>query len=185
MKKYLLLIVSFIIMIPVIATHQRAAEITFKHISALTYEITIITYTYTPSPADRPTLDIYWGDEGVGEGPTTIYRTQKINLPDNISKNVYEGSRHTYPGPSSYIIAFEDPNRNFGVVNIPNSVNVPMFVETMLVINSFLGVNNSPVLLNPPVDLGCVEKPYVHNPGAYDIDGDSQMCTRCSWCIVG
>ena len=36
-----------------------------------------------------------------------------------------------------------------------------------------LGPNNSPVLLNPPIDNGCIHVPFYHNPGAYDVDGDS------------
>jgi hypothetical protein len=48
-----------------------------------------------------------------------------------------------------------------------------MYVQTILVINPFLGYNNSPVLLNPPVDVGCVDQIFVHNPGTYDVDGDS------------
>lgn len=159
------------------ATHQRAAEITYRHISGLTYEVKIITYTYTPSPADRPFLDVYWGDGS----SSSLVRTQKLSLPDNISKNVYEykpeagatTNRHTYSSPGTYVLYLEDPNRNYGVVNIPNSVNVPMFVQTELIINPFLGYNNSPVLLNPPVDVGCVNEIFIHNAGAYDIDGDS------------
>jgi gliding motility-associated-like protein len=34
-------------------------------------------------------------------------------------------------------------------------------------------VNNSPVLTIPPVDNGAVNVRYIHNPGAYDPDGDS------------
>jgi gliding motility-associated-like protein len=159
------------------STHQRAAEITYRHVSGLTYEAKIITYTYTPSPADRPTLDINWGD-GTS---STLIRTEKINLPDNVSKNVYEyrpemgatTNRHTYSSPGTYVLYMEDPNRNYGVVNIPNSVNVPMYVESVLVINPFLGFNNSPVLLNSPIDVGCVNQLFIHNPGAYDVDGDS------------
>jgi hypothetical protein len=159
------------------ATHQRAAEIMYRHISGLTYEVKIVTYTYSPSFADRPTLDVNWGDGS----SSTLVRTQKVSLPDNITRNVYEykpdiganTNRHTYSSPGSYLLSMEDPNRNLGVVNIPNSVNVPMYVETLLIINPFLGYNNSPVLLNPPVDLGCVNQVFVHNPGAYDIDGDS------------
>jgi gliding motility-associated-like protein len=67
----------------------------------------------------------------------------------------------------------EDANRNYGVVNVPNSVMVPMHIETELVINPFLGYNNSVQLLNAPVDKGCVGKLYLHNPSAYDPDGDS------------
>jgi len=159
------------------ATHQRAAEMTYRHISGLTYEAKIITYTYSPSPADRPTLDIFWGD-GTS---STLVRTQKNALADNITRNVYEykpeigaiTNRHTYSSPGTYTLYMEDPNRNYGVVNIPNSVNVPMYVQTVMVINPFLGYNNSPILLNPPIDIGCVSQLFIHNPGAYDIDGDS------------
>jgi len=159
------------------ATHQRAAEITYKHIEGLTYEVKIITYTYTPSPADRPELTIDWGD-GTS---SVLQRTEKINLPENISLNVYEyrpdqgatTNRHTYSSQGTYILSLEDPNRNFGIVNIPNSVNVPMYVQSELVVNPFLGFNNSPVLLNPPIDVGCQGETYYHNPGAFDIDGDS------------
>lgn len=159
------------------ATHQRAAEITYRHVSGLTYEVKIITYTYTPSPADRPELTIGWGDGS----SSVLQRTRKVNLPDNISLNEYEyapelganTNRHTYSSPGTYLLTMEDPNRNYGVVNIPNSVNVPMFVQTELIINPFLGFNNSPVLLNPPIDVGCVGQIFIHNPGAYDIDGDS------------
>jgi hypothetical protein len=28
-------------------------------------------------------------------------------------------------------------------------------------------------LLNPPIDNACLNYPFIHNPGAYDIDGDS------------
>jgi gliding motility-associated-like protein len=159
------------------ATHQRAAEITYRHISGLTFEVKIITYTYTPSPADRPELTINWGDGTF----SVLLRTQKVNLPDNVSLNVYEykpeagaiTNRHTYSSPGTYTLWMEDPNRNYGVVNIPNSVNVPMYVESELVINPFLGYNNSPVLLNPPIDIGCVSRTFIHNPGAFDLDGDS------------
>lgn len=159
------------------ATHQRAAEITFRHISGLTYEAKIITYTYSPSLADRPELDIFWGDGTY----STLKRTQLTLLPDNITLNIYDykpedgaiTNRHTYSSPGTYILYMEDPNRNYGVLNIPNSVNVPMYVETQLVINPFLGYNDSPTLLNPPIDIGCVNQVFIHNPGAYDINGDS------------
>lgn len=152
------------------ATHQRAAEITYRWLQGLTYEVTITMYTYTPSPADdvRVTLPILWGDNSQNEIPRITFRA----LPDNYTLNVYQ-MNHTFPGPGSYVISVEDPNRNFGVVNIPNSVNVPIYVESLLVINPFLGENNSVQLLNAPVDQGCVGRTYYHNPSAFDPDGDS------------
>ncbi len=153
-----------------VATHQRAAEITYKHISGLTYEFTITMYTRTSSPADdtRTTMPIIWGDNTSEEIPRIIF----TDWGDDISYNVYVG-RHTFPGQGTYIISVEDPNRNNGVVNIPNSVNVPIYVESKLLINPFLGYNNSVQLLNPPIDKACVGKLFIHNPAAYDPDGDS------------
>ncbi len=154
----------------VFATHQRAAEITFRHLSLNTYEITLISYTFTPSPANayRDYLTINWGDGTSSE----IERKVQTSLPDDITYNKYVGW-HEFPGPSTFTISCEDPNRNGGIMNIPNSINTPLYIYTELTISPFLGYNNSPVLLIPPVDNGCVDQPFFHNPGAYDADGDS------------
>jgi len=150
------------------ATHQRAGYITYRHISGMTYEATIVTYTYTPSPADRPKLEVSWGDGSTVE----IDRTEKVDLPNDISRNTYIGT-HTYTSPSTYTISVEDKNRNGGILNIPNSVNIAFYIETTLIINPFLGENSSPCILNPPIDNACVNQPFIYNPSAYDTDGDS------------
>lgn len=171
MEKLTLVAILFLKCFFVFATHERAAEITYRRISnnTLEYEIKLITYTYTPSPADRPQLEIVWGD-GTS---SMVQRTSKINLPGNVSRNEYI-TTHIFPGDGSYKISMEDPNRNYGVINIPNSVNIPIYVETLLIISPFINPkNNSPVLLNPPLDMGCVGTPFIHNPIAYDPDGDS------------
>ncbi len=153
------------------ATHQRAAEITFRHIKDLTYEITLVSYTFTPSPANayRDYLTIRWGDNTSSD----ISRDSISYMPDDITFNRYTG-RHEFPGPAKYVISCEDPNRNGGIVNIPNSINTPLYIYSELTISPFLnGYDNSPVLLMPPVDNGCVNQVFYHNPGAYDPDGDS------------
>jgi len=165
-----LLIIAFLGLTELFATHQRAAEITYKWLFGFTYEITITMYTYTPSPADddRTFLPIKFGDNSIGDIPRIVF----TNQPDNYTLNIYRMD-HTFPAAGNYTLSVEDPNRNFGVVNIPNSVNVPIYVESELIINPFLGNNNSVQLLNPPIDQGCVGKLYLHNPSAYDPDGDS------------
>ena len=40
------------------ATHNRAGEITYRHLTGSTYEITITTYTKSTVVADRPFLNI-------------------------------------------------------------------------------------------------------------------------------
>ena len=168
MKKWMLYLALCMLSLTAWATHQRAGEITYEHLSGLTYRFTIITYTYTPSAADRPQIEVFWGDGN----SSVVDRYQKINMDNDISRNIYI-TEHTYPSTGTYHVTFEDPNRNNGIVNIPNSVSIPFFLETILVINPFLGANSSPQLLNPPIDNGCTNTPYYHNPGAYDPDGDS------------
>ncbi len=155
----------------VFATHQRAAEITFRHLTEYTYEITITSYTFTPSPANayRDYLLVNWGDNT----STEIRRVAMTNLPDDITYNKYVGE-HDFHGSATYTISVEDPNRNGGILNIPNSINTPLFIYSELTISPFIGgYDNSPVLLMPPVDNGCVNQVFYHNPGAYDADGDS------------
>ncbi|MDR3048044.1 MAG: hypothetical protein LBU51_10655, partial [Bacteroidales bacterium] len=168
MRKYLLVLLILVCCSAGYATHQRAGEITYVHQDGLSYLFTITTYTYTNSPADRPEIDVYWGDGSF----STIERSVSTELGNEIKLNQYVMA-HTFPAQGTYHITFEDPNRNAGIVNIPNSVNIPFFLETILVIHPFLGANSSPQLLTRPVDNGCTHVPYYHNPGAYDPDGDS------------
>ena len=171
MRKFLLIIgFLFCFVFTAKATHQRAAEITYTWLGGNAYEFTLTCYTYTPSPAglQRDSLLVQWGD-GMEE---YIPRVVLQDLGEDYTLNVYK-QIHNYSTSGTYTISMEDANRNFGVVNVPNSVMVPMHIETELVINPFLGNNNSVQLLNAPVDRGCVGKLYLHNPSAYDPDGDS------------
>lgn len=154
----------------VMATHNRAGEITYQQIGDLSYRVTVITYTSTgPGPvADRPKLLVQFGDGKSADVP----RIEEVFLPDYYKRNKYVWE-HTYPGPGTYQIVVEDPNRNEGVRNIPNSVNTVFSIKTILVINPQIGYNNTPVLLNPPVDKAALGYTFIHNPAAFDPDGDS------------
>ncbi|MBQ8957922.1 MAG: gliding motility-associated C-terminal domain-containing protein [Bacteroidales bacterium] len=171
MKRKLLLILGllFCFVFTARATHQRAAEITYTWLGGNVYEFTLTTYNVPNAAWDqRDSLYVKWGD-GAEE---YIPRINWQNLGDDCVVNHYQAI-HTYSSSGTYSISMEDANRNYGVVNVPNSVMVPMYVETELVINPFLGYNNSVQLLNAPLDRGCVGKLFLHNPSAYDPDGDS------------
>ena len=172
------ILLLFLIVSSVHATHNRAGEITYTQISDLTFEVTVTTFTYTLSKADRPALDVEWGDNSI----TNVARVSETYLPNNYKKNVYI-SQHTYPGPGIYKIIVQDPNRNFGVENIPNSVNVVFSISTILIVNTSIGRNSTPVLLNPPYDKAALGQVFIHNPAAFDPDGDSlsyklTVCTK-------
>lgn len=160
------------------ATHNRAGEITYKQISELSYEITITTFTYVLSLADRPSLEVDWGDNT----QSIAQRVVKQELPNYYQRNVYKVT-HTFPGAGVYKIVVQDPNRNHGIENIPNSVNVVFSISTILLVNPSMGFNSTPVLLNPPYDKAALGHRFIHNPGAFDEDGDSlsyglTVCTR-------
>jgi len=179
LAKYILSsLLFFSVMLNVHATHNRAGEITYKQISDLTYEITITTFTYVLSQADRDFLDVDWGDGTISKAE----RSFKGQLPNYYQKNIYKIT-HTYPGPGIYKIVVQDPNRNYGINNIPNSVNVVFSISTVLMVNPGTGLNSTPVLLNPPYDKAALGYKFIHNPGAFDVDGDSlsyklTVCTR-------
>ncbi|MES2761861.1 MAG: T9SS type A sorting domain-containing protein [Bacteroidota bacterium] len=166
------------------ATHNRAGEITYSWVTGLTYKIKVTTYTNIGGPnlADRCEDTVYFGDGTRAvvlrtNGPTSASCGAGIGggspISTTIKFNEYE-TTHTYPGPGNYLITMTDPNRNANVINIPNSVNQTFYIESLLVIPPFgSGKNNSPVLTFPPIDDGCVSQCFYHNPGAYDIDGDS------------
>ncbi len=164
------------------ATHNRGGEITYQHVSGLTYRFIITTCTdiSAAAQADRSELFIRYGD---GEGdtiPRVIPVTSIQGFPDH-QKNVYIGV-HTFVTSGSYLIEVEDPNRNANILNIyPNgggtSDNVVFALQSKLIINPFLGMggaNNSLVFDDCPCPaIACVGKEYCYNPQAVDPDGDS------------
>jgi len=158
------------------ATHNRAGEITYAQTGPLTIVATITTYTKSSSAsADRDSLELFWGDgtsdfvlRSNGEGDPIPGLDLKVN---------YYTMEHTYPGRATYTIAFKDPNRVSGILNVnfPNSIDVEFFLQTTFTLlnTQFQGTNSSAQLLQPPIDFACVGKRFIHNPNAFDPDGDS------------
>lgn len=175
-KKYLSFIVLLItvgISHEMYATHIRAGEITIKrsNCNSLTFEITFTGYRDTGST-------IVFGDGfmdfGDGSDPLLIEDGQftSTNAGNGIEKNVVTIT-HTFSAQGLYIIGYRELNRNAGTLNIDNSVETPFYTESQIIIDGFIGCNQSPELLIPPVDEGCTQSTFFHNPGAFDPDGDS------------
>lgn len=152
------------------ATHNEAGEIIVCHLGGLSYEVTIITHTNPFSPADRPEFIMDWGDGITDTIPRISDDTYEV-AGQLVQRNLYIAS-HTYVGPGVYTLQYIDPNRVAGVVNIPNSVNVPMCVQSQIIVTPSLG-DCLPRFLNIPIQKACIYQPWIHNPAAYDPDGDS------------
>jgi gliding motility-associated-like protein len=197
-KKLLVFLFVFFSLIGT-ATHNRAGEILYKRIAPFTanvggtivqvytYSFTLIKYTdHGQNIADRCEDTLYFGDGTKGVARRVNGATSgcgcgagigcgQIIIPDpqfTVKLNTYTIT-HTYAGPGSYLVRSFDPNRNAGVINIPNSVDRPFYVESLLIINNFTGANSSPQFNFPPTDRACYQQCFYHNPGAFDADGDS------------
>lgn len=159
------------------ATHNLAGEITYRHISGLTYEFTITIYADGNSPAiDRREIEINWGDNTKLDSVNLNNQTQIASNPFPILKRVWKAT-HTFPGPAfTYRISVEDPNRNANVLNMSNSINVPFTIQSELTIPAFTGdENNSVQLRNDPIDRACAGIKFIYNPGAFDPDGQDSL----------
>lgn len=163
------------------ATHNRAGEISVSPIGECTdFSVQAIITTYTKQSsvaADRDSLEICWGD-GICE---MVMRSNGPNnngepLGNDTKKNLYIAT-HTYTASGTYTISMTDPNRNGGILNVnaPNSDTVPFHIQTTYTFLNcqFDGPNSTPTLLQPPIDVGCVGQPFIHNPNPVDPDGDS------------
>jgi gliding motility-associated-like protein len=179
MMRFLTLLITILLLVSSAntawSTHNRAGEITYEQIDDQTIRATVTTYTKTSSvDADRDSIFIDWGDGSI----QLIGRVNRNGDPlaNDIKVNFYT-AEHTYPGRGTYTMSVTDPNRVASILNVnfPNSVNVPFYIEsTFTLLNpQFQGVNNSVVLLQPPIDFSCVGQVFIHNPNAFDIDGDS------------
>lgn len=160
-----------------LATHNRAGEITYVQTGPLSIDITITTYTKSSSSsADRDSLEFFWGDGSSQFVVRTNGGGEGVNIGNDVRVNIYEAT-HTYPGRSTYTMGFEDPNRVGGILNVnwPNSIDVKFFLSTTITFldPQFDGTNSSVQLLQPPLDQACIGKVFVHNPNAFDPDGDS------------
>lgn len=177
MKKYIIFFCCFFLLLIISAdvanaTHVRAGEITTVRISAFTYQITVTGY--------RDLEGVEWGagtlffghdDEDI---TLTVPDWVKVNLDDETEINTYV-TTHTFPSTGPYTIKYLEANRNDGVLNINNggSVDVMFYIETQIVIDPVVGLNASPILTVPPIDKAAVGLIYLHNPGAFDREGDS------------
>jgi hypothetical protein len=167
------------------ATHLRAGEITVRRdaCNSLKFWITITVFTNT-----KDTQVLFGGDDDIldfGDGSDPdhdgrpgmlVPETQNTPRPD-LGDGIATASftiDHIYAAGFRYTISYSEPNRNEGVVNMDGSVNTRFYIETQIIIDALLGCNeNTPVLAVPPIDRGCTGVAWFHNPGAYDLDGDS------------
>lgn len=176
-------------------SHNVAGEITYDFLGNNTVRIILTTYT-DPSEAnvDRCTADIeIWNSTGTvlvekiediprSNGPLNVDpQFPAVTCPGQamgeyvqgtIKMNIYD-TVVTVPGPGNYLFRYFDVARWNAVQNIPMSGDQAFFVETSALIAPIFGDQNSPRFLNMPLDQACIDRLWTHNPGGFDLDGDS------------
>ncbi|ANQ47413.1 T9SS type B sorting domain-containing protein [Flammeovirga sp. MY04] len=187
LRTLLLLTLVFIVgLTDALATHIRAGDLTMRRKpngGEREYIITVILYRDVNGvPAGEGLIDF-------GDGTEPIF-VQANNLnPGDYTEDgetqilIYQ-AEHNFPSNGTYKISYFERNRNQGVRNMDISSETPFFIQSEFLINPVLGLNSSPVLLIPPVIKGAIGQRFVHNAGAFDVDGDS-LSYRLTVCLQG
>ena len=166
------------------ATHIRAGNIESKVDTTAAHNPRRIFFKLTiyqdlsGGSADQPNAILYFGDgtsqqvdRASGTGPRSV-----IPIPGNpdTGLDVFYFD-HTYPAANSYNVSCVLDNRNAGTLNFigTQSNTQSFYVNSVIRIDPGLGLNHSPILRTPAVDKAGQNQVYLHNPGAYDADGDS------------
>ncbi|NML66542.1 gliding motility-associated C-terminal domain-containing protein [Hymenobacter sp. RP-2-7] len=154
------------------ATHIRAGDIQSKvdtvagNPNRIFFKLTL--YCNPANPQLQATSILFFGDGTRQESP------RASNVPVSTDTNIYTYYfDHTFPGPGSYTVSFVGENRVGDVVNMTGSIGQTFYINSVITIDPTLGRNHSPVLRAPAIDKAGLYKVFLHNPAAYDADGDS------------
>lgn len=164
------------------ATHIRAGEIVAVRISqsSLRFRFTLILYSDTGSGVQVGEGGTFnFGDGRIIEGGRQILIEQATFFDEQLIGNetrrtIFE-FEHTFSANNVFIISYTEQNRNNNIVNINNGASdqTAFHIETIIRIDPGLLGNGTPQLTIPPIDRACVGARFIHNPGAFDPDGDS------------
>ncbi|TVT37810.1 gliding motility-associated C-terminal domain-containing protein [Hymenobacter setariae] len=160
------------------ATHLRAGDIQAKVDTTPTRNPNRIFFKLTlyrdPTKVQQNTIRVYYGDGKTSDLdiPGGIPKTSEVSVSPtaNVITFYFE---HTYPGSGRYTASMVEANRVAGVINMTASVNQTFYISTTLTVDPGLGQNHLPVLRAPAIDAAAAGQVFLHNPAAYDADGDS------------
>jgi gliding motility-associated-like protein len=168
------------------ATHIRAGDIQSRVDEAsgnpnhLLFRLTVYRDKGGMALQSLAETYIYFGDNTLligtdqdASGRPLMTRTVDAAASTVDTEVLYFDFEHTYSGAGSYLVSFVGENRNDGVLNMANSVRTSFYISSTVTINPAYGSNHSPVLRAPAVDKAGLGQVFLHNPAAYDADGDS------------
>ncbi len=168
------------------ATHIRAGDIQSRvddvtgNPNHILFRLTIYRDKTSPVPQDLGDTDIYFrdgthlnGGDKDASGRPLMTRTVDATRSTADTEVLLFDFDHFFPGAGTYVVSFIGENRNPGIVNMANSVSTSFYIDSEVIINPAYGLNHSPVLRAPALDRAATQQVFLHNPAAYDADGDS------------
>ena len=159
------------------ASHIRAGDIQARIDTVNPRRVFFRMVLYTtegPGVVDEEKVTIFFGD-----GTSSCYRginrvggRQPIPGVTDTGLNLYV-FEHIFPSVGGWTVSYTGENRIIGVQNMSNSSAQSFYISTYVYLDPSLLRNHSPVLTAPAVDKAAIGQVFLHNPGAFDADGDS------------
>lgn len=147
-------------------------EIRFTHLAGSAYRIEAMVYTALEWPSDYPELEVHVDGQ--------LFTVPREAHMDHFGEPNCENVRlstyplvHTFDAPGLHQAWFELSTRSAGVLNIPNSIGQPACIHATIVVSPGLGPNSSIRFGNLQSVTTWSWNTLVHDPGAFDPDGDS------------
>ena len=205
LRKFLSIIILVLITQTTFATHIVGGEMTYSHITGLTYEIVLTTYRddyATGAAFDSPATVHLYTEAGVFiesyafvlDNPAQAdqllvnpYPNPCLDIPlDNqgnpnvlIQKGIYTSNITVPSGIESYYLIYGRCCRNGVIDNLTNAaVQGSMFVAHIPPTNIYS--NSSPTFINVPPIFLCENSPFSLDQSAVDVDNDSLFYKLCS-----
>ncbi|OGX88221.1 hypothetical protein BEN48_10175 [Hymenobacter glacialis] len=163
------------------ATHIRAGDIRVKPDTTLPvsgrnprrvfFKLTLYTDNSSSVLADFATVFFGDGVSSCKDGAPRQGGRRPIPGNTDTSVNVYY-FEHTYPSAGQFTVSYIGENRN-DALNMDRPLAQTFYISTTFTLDPSLGGNSSPILTAPAVDKAGVRQVFLHNPAAFDADGDS------------
>jgi hypothetical protein len=130
------------------STHLKGGYVSVRHDNGNKYIITVTVFTNTGWPV------LFGGEDDkldFGDGTFVLVpETNSSTIGDGLGIATFTID-HTYAAPGTYAITYREPNRDAGIINIPNSAATRFGLKSILTIDPFLPEYNSPDILTAPI----------------------------------
>ncbi len=176
--KYLLFVFClFVFAFVAKADHYLGANISYKSLGNMKYEVTITAYQDEQHKAsDKDAITVYWGDNTSSSVLRTNGGGAGVLINSDIRKSVFVGT-HQYSNDGNYRIFVSESYRRASILNVANGQSAisKLYVDAIVPVYSDpnICVNNSVQYQLDPIFYAYQNLEYSVNPGAYDSDGDS------------